>query len=87
MAASEVESGKLKRTIWRNKDPSSRAHFVNYESIWKWFANHGVRTPLIIDDSIAIYAEDTDIDASYLCKLEAKKEKRLTNILVSISLL
>ena len=48
----------------------------------KWFATHSIRTPLITDGSMAIYAEDTDIDSSYLCKLEARKRKVLRRIMM-----
>lgn len=38
---------------------------------------HSVRTPLITNGSIAIYAEETEFDSSYLCKLEARNRKVL----------
>ena len=79
IAASEVEAEKLSCTIWKNKDPLSCAYFINCKCIWERFASHGVRTPLITDESMAIYTENTDIDTTYryLCKFEARKRKVL----------
>ena len=72
--------GRSRKTFMHHlekKDPLSCAYFINCKCIWERFASHGVRTPLITDESMAIYAENTDIDTTNLCKFEARKRKVL----------